>query len=25
MWYVYILKSEIDNNLYVGSTNNIAR
>ena len=25
MWYVYILKSAIDNNLYVGSTNDIAR
>jgi putative endonuclease len=25
MWYVYILKSANDNNLYVGSTNDIAR
>jgi putative endonuclease len=25
MWYVYILKSAIDNKLYVGSTNDIAR
>ncbi len=25
MWYVYILKSTIDKNLYVGSTNNIRR
>jgi putative endonuclease len=24
MWYVYILKSAIDNNLYLGSTNDIA-
>ncbi len=23
MWYVYILKSSVDNNLYIGSTNNI--
>jgi predicted GIY-YIG superfamily endonuclease len=25
MWYVYILRSRIDNNLYIGSTNNIGR
>jgi putative endonuclease len=25
MWYVYILRSSIDKNLYVGSTNNIRR
>ena len=25
MWYVYILRSVTDNNLYVGSTNNIRR
>ena len=25
MWYVYILRSLIDNNLYVGSTNNVHR
>jgi putative endonuclease len=25
MWYAYILKSTIDCNLYVGSTNDIAR
>jgi predicted GIY-YIG superfamily endonuclease len=25
MWYVYILISAIDSNLYVGSTNDIAR
>jgi predicted GIY-YIG superfamily endonuclease len=25
MWYVYILRSIIDKNLYVGSTNNIRR
>ena len=25
MWYVYILKSIIDKNLYIGSTNNILR
>jgi putative endonuclease len=25
MWYVYILKSSIDNNLYIGSTNDIKR
>ena len=25
MWYVYILRSTIDKNLYVGSTNNIRR
>jgi len=25
MWYVYILRSAIDKNLYVGSTNNIRR
>jgi len=25
MWYVYILKSQIDHNLYVGSTSNIKR
>ena len=25
MWYVYILRSAIDKNLYVGSTNNISR
>jgi predicted GIY-YIG superfamily endonuclease len=25
MWYVYILKSAIDNKLYVGSTNDVAR
>jgi predicted GIY-YIG superfamily endonuclease len=25
MWYVYILKSATDKNLYVGSTNNISR
>ena len=25
MWYIYILRSTIDNNLYVGSTNNISR
>jgi len=25
MWYVYILRSARDNNLYVGSTNNIHR
>jgi putative endonuclease len=25
MWYVYILRSAIDKNLYVGSTNDIAR
>ena len=25
MWYVYILRSIIDKNLYIGSTNNIRR
>ena len=25
MWYVYILKSQIDQCLYIGSTNNIKR
>ena len=25
MWYVYILRSTIDKNLYVGSTNDIRR
>jgi putative endonuclease len=25
MWYVYILKSSVDNKLYVGSTNDIKR
>ena len=25
MWYVYILRSSIDKNLYVGSTNNMRR
>jgi len=25
MWYVYILRSSVDNNIYVGSTNNISR
>ncbi len=25
MWYVYVLRSVTDNNLYVGSTNNIRR
>ena len=25
MWYVYILKSAIDKNLYIGSTNDISR
>ena len=25
MWYVYVLRSSRDNNLYVGSTNNIDR
>jgi predicted GIY-YIG superfamily endonuclease len=25
MWYVYILRSTIDKNLYVGSTNSISR
>jgi len=25
MWYVYLLRSLTDNNLYVGSTNNIRR
>ncbi len=25
MWYVYILRSRMDNNLYIGSTNNIGR
>jgi putative endonuclease len=25
MWYVYVLRSSIDNNLYVGSTNDIKR
>jgi putative endonuclease len=25
MWYVYILRSSRDNNLYIGSTNNIGR
>jgi len=25
MWYVYILRSIIDKNLYIGSTNNILR
>jgi predicted GIY-YIG superfamily endonuclease len=25
MWYVYILRSAVDKNLYVGSTNDIAR
>jgi putative endonuclease len=25
MWYVYILRSEIDNKLYIGSTDNIHR
>jgi putative endonuclease len=25
MWYVYIMRSMVDNNLYVGSTNNIRR
>ena len=25
MWYVYILRSRTDNNLYIGSTNNMGR
>jgi putative endonuclease len=25
MWYVYILKSQRDNKIYIGSTNNIGR
>jgi predicted GIY-YIG superfamily endonuclease len=25
MWYVYILKSKVDKNLYIGSTNDIRR
>ncbi len=25
MWYVYILRSAVDTNLYVGSTNDIGR
>jgi len=25
MWYVYILRSIVDKNLYIGSTNNILR
>ena len=25
MWYVYILRSAIDNKLYIGSTDNISR
>ena len=25
MWYVYILRSKTDNNLYIGSTNDIRR
>ncbi|MBI4283495.1 MAG: GIY-YIG nuclease family protein [Chloroflexi bacterium] len=25
MWYVYILRSTVDNNIYVGSTNDISR
>jgi predicted GIY-YIG superfamily endonuclease len=25
MWYVYILRSEVDKKLYIGSTNNINR
>ena len=25
MWYVYVLRSSRDNNLYVGSTNDISR
>jgi len=25
MWYVYILKSETDGNLYIGSTNDLKR
>jgi len=25
MWYVYFLKSTLDNNLYIGSTNDINR
>ena len=25
MWYVYIIKSTIDKNLYIGSTNDIRR
>jgi predicted GIY-YIG superfamily endonuclease len=25
MWYVYILRSTTDNNLYIGSTNDVAR
>jgi putative endonuclease len=25
MWYVYILRSTIDKNLYIGSTNNVRR
>jgi len=25
MWYVYILRSKIDKDLYIGSTNNISR
>jgi predicted GIY-YIG superfamily endonuclease len=25
MWYVYILRSELDGHLYIGSTNNIQR
>ena len=25
MWYVYILRSKVDNNLYIGSSNNIRR
>ena len=25
MWYVYILRSELDGHLYIGSTNNMQR
>jgi putative endonuclease len=25
MWYVYILRSKIDKDLYIGTTNNISR
>jgi len=25
MWYVYVLRSEVDENLYIGSTNDLKR
>ena len=25
MWYVYVLRSELDNHLYIGSTNDMQR